>query len=290
MVIATKYSLAYKALSGPSLQQSNFGSNNSKSMHISVEASLKKLQTTYLDLLYVHYWDFKTGIEELMQSLNHLVAQGKVLYLGVSDTPAWVVAKANAYARHHGLRPFSVYQGRWSAAERDFEREIIAMCRDEGMGICPWGALGGGYFKPTSSTTEQSAGGRNIPSLRTGKEAEVSAVLEKIATSRSPQLPLTSVALAYVLHKTPYVTPIVGGRKISHLKQNIEALSIQLSEQEIDEIEQAYPFDVGFPGNFLSGGDKRGVKGPEDVVFTKRSGNFDFVKAAKPVVPHTRSE
>ena len=79
-----------------------------------------------------------------MQSLNHLVAARKVLYLGISDTPAWVVAQANAYARQHGLRPFSLYQGRWSAAERDFEREIIPMCKSEGMGLAPWGTLGGG--------------------------------------------------------------------------------------------------------------------------------------------------
>lgn len=81
-----------------------------------------------------------------MQSLNNLVRQGKVLYLGISDTPAWVVAKANAYARQHGLRPFSVYQGRYSALIRDLERDIIPMCRDEGMAIHPWGVLGSGML------------------------------------------------------------------------------------------------------------------------------------------------
>lgn len=105
-------------------------------MHTSVEASLKKLQTDYIDLLYVHWWDFSASIPELMQSLNHLVAQGKVLYLGVSDTPAWVVSKANQYARDHGLRQFCVYQGNWNAALRDLEREIIPMCREEGVSSC----------------------------------------------------------------------------------------------------------------------------------------------------------
>lgn len=79
-----------------------------------------------------------------MQSLNTLVSQGKVLYLGVSDTPAWVVMKANCYAREHGLRPFSVYQGRFSAHIRDLERDIIPMCQDQGMAINPWGVLGSG--------------------------------------------------------------------------------------------------------------------------------------------------
>ncbi|ETI24632.1 hypothetical protein G647_04001 [Cladophialophora carrionii CBS 160.54] len=144
MVITSKFASAYKVFSEPGLQQSNFGGNGSKSLHLSVEASLAKLQTSYLDLLYVHYWDFTTGVKELMQSLNYLVQQRKVLYLGVSDTPAWVVVKANAYARHLGLRPFSVYRGRWSAAERDLERDIVPMCKDEGMDITVWGGLGSG--------------------------------------------------------------------------------------------------------------------------------------------------
>ena len=85
-----------------------------------------------------------------MQSLNTLVSQGKVLYLGISDTPAWVVVKANAYAREHGLRPFSVYQGRYSALSRDLERDVIPMCRDEGMAIHPWGVLGSGMSMSSS--------------------------------------------------------------------------------------------------------------------------------------------
>ncbi|OAP61686.1 hypothetical protein AYL99_03889 [Fonsecaea erecta] len=291
MVLATKYSSAYKVFSEPHLQQSNFGANSTKSLVLSVEASLKKLRTTYIDLLYVHYWDFTTGVEEMMQSLNQLVQSGKVLYLGISDTPAWIVAKANAYARHHGLRPFSVYQGRWSAAQRDFERDIIPMCRDEGMGLAPWGALGGGYFKPSSSqpTTEQQGGGgggRNMAAVTTGKEAQVSRVLEKVANARKPAVPLTSIALAYVMHKSPYVTPIVGGRKLSHLRQNIEALTIRLTPAEIDEIESAYPFDVGFPMNFINGNNpKAAIRGPEDIALTKRLGHFDFVQGSQPILP-----
>ncbi|OQU94892.1 hypothetical protein CLAIMM_01178 [Cladophialophora immunda] len=256
MVIATKYSSAYKVFSEPQLQQSNFGANSTKSLVLSVEASLKKLRTSYIDLLYVHYWDFTTGIEEMMQSLNQLVQSGKVLYLGISDTPAWVVAKANAYARHHGLRPFSVYQGR-----------------------CP-----GRRLLQASQPAEQ--GGRNMASIQTGKEAQVSLVLEKVANARTPAVPLTSIALAYVMHKTPYVTPIVGGRKLSHLRQNIEALTIRLSPQEIDEIESAYPFDVGFPMNFIAGNNPKGpVRGPEDISLTKRMGHFDFVQGLQPILP-----
>lgn len=194
--IATKYTAAYKSHLRDSVQQSNYGGNSRKSLHVSIEQSLKKLQTDYIDLLYVHYYDFSTGIPELMQSLNHLVAQRKVLYLGISDTPAWVVVKANCYARERGLTQFSVYQGRWSAAERDFEREIIPMCKDEGMSLAPWGALGGGYFK---SPGETKTGGRTL-NVSTGKEEQVSVVLDRIAKKKGTLV--TSVALAYVLHKS----------------------------------------------------------------------------------------
>lgn len=230
MVVATKFTSAYKVFSEPSLQQSNFGTNNSKSLALSVEASLRKLQTHYIDVLYVHYWDMTTGVEELMQSLNHLIASGKVLYLGISDCPAWVVVKANDYARHHGLRPFSVYQGRWSAAERDFERDIIPMCIDQGMGIAPWGALGGGYFKPTQQSGPADPG-RNMPSVATGKEAEVSRVLENCSfqiDTRAIDLDCPSIRLAQntkrvshrrraqvepleVKHRSPCNPPFAGG-------------------------------------------------------------------------------
>ena len=94
----------------------------------------------------IHNWDFATGVAELMQSLNTLVQQGKVLYLGISDTPAWLVVSANCYAREHGLRPFSVYQGRFGAHARDMEREIIPMCKAEGMAIQAWGVIGNGML------------------------------------------------------------------------------------------------------------------------------------------------
>lgn len=134
MVVATKFTTGYKADKGTKLIQSNFGGNNAKGMKHSVEASLKKLQTDYIDLLWVHWWDYSTSIEEVMYYLNDLVVSGKVIYLGISDTPAWIVSKANEFARAHHLRPFVVYQGQWSAADRDFERDIIPMCKSEQMG------------------------------------------------------------------------------------------------------------------------------------------------------------
>lgn len=249
MVIATKFSSVFPAPSKLIPIKSNYSGNHAKSLHVSLEASLKKLQTSYIDLLYVHWWDFSTSIPELMQSLHHMVVARKVLYLGISDTPAWIVSKANEYARCHGYTQFSVYQGKWSAADRDFERDILPMCEQEGMALCPWGALGRGNFKSAAEFEE----GGNSEGRKMGPPSEdakkVSRVLEKLAGKKNTLI--TSVAQAYVMHKAPYVFPIIGGRKLEHLKANIAALAVELSDEEIDEIESAAPFDVGFPMSML---------------------------------------
>ena len=283
MVIATKFTTGYKAHEGfDGIIQSNFLGNNAKSLRLSVDASLKKLQTSYIDLLYLHWWDFTTSIPEIMHSLNTLVEQGKVLYLGISDTPAWIVSKANEYARQKGLRQFVVYQGQWSAAARDFERDILHMVAAEGMGLAPWGALGGGKFKTRAQQEAAKGEGRNM-GAPSEKEIQVAEALQKMAERKNTAL--TSVALAYVLHKAPYVFPIVGGRKIEHLKGNIEALALELSQQDMDEIEDAAEFDVGFPLSFLGQGKPKGAKGPADVFLTSLVGHFDYVEGSAPIRP-----
>lgn len=283
MVIATKFTTNFRAGHGDTEIMANFTGNGTKSMHVSVNASLKKLQTDYIDLLYVHWWDFSTSIPELMQSLNNLVVSGKVLYLGVSDTPAWVVSKANEYARNHGMRTFSVYQGRWSAASRDFEREIIPMARAEGMALAPWGALGGGKFKTEEQRRNVEAGRSSEP---TEAEVRVSRALEAVAKRKNTLI--TSVAQAYVMHKAPYVFPIVGGRTVEHLRANIEALTLALSDDDIREIEAATPFDLGFPNNFLWG--EREPDHPGKVWLLNMTATFDYVPESRPIVPKKAGE
>jgi aryl-alcohol dehydrogenase-like predicted oxidoreductase len=135
----------------------------------------------------VHWWDFTTSVEEVMHGLNTLVSAGKVLYLGVSDTPAWVVVKANAYARAHGLRPFSVYQGKWNALCRDMEREIIPMCRDQGMAIAAWAPLGQGRFKTAVAREAAHAGGGRSAQM-SEDEVKVSEALEAVAKVKRTSL------------------------------------------------------------------------------------------------------
>ena len=132
-----------------------------------------------------------------MHALHHVVAAGKVLYLGISDTPAFIVSKANEYTRQQGLTPFAVYQGHWSATMRDFEREILSMCEMEGMAIAPWGILGRGNFRAAADYDKAKEEGRKS-AQPTENQKKVAAVLEKLAKSKDTVI--TSVAMAYVMH------------------------------------------------------------------------------------------
>ncbi|KAF1958227.1 Aldo/keto reductase [Byssothecium circinans] len=286
IILATKFSGSQTAQLGDSVIQSNFGGNSAKNIYTSFARSLRNLRTTYIDIFYVHYFDNTTSIPELMRALHTLISTRQVLYLGISDTPAWLVVKANCYARQHGLTPFSVYQGQWSAACRDFEREIVPMCLDEGLAMAPWGVLAGGGFKGAvkagDGNEDVKEEGRKTTVGRTGKEDVVGSVLQSIA-EKHDTLP-TSVALAYIMAKAPYVFPILGGRKISHLESNISALGLRLREEEKKEIDNAYGFEMGFPHSFLNPANAM-VLGPQDNALNERHGTFDWVKGVRAIEP-----
>ncbi|KAF9876539.1 hypothetical protein CkaCkLH20_05947 [Colletotrichum karsti] len=252
--MATKFTTQYRKQElGPG-KCVNYSGNHKKSLHLSVRDSLRKLQTDYIDLLYIHWWDWTTSIEELMDSLHILVEQGKVLYLGVSDTPAWVVSAANTYARAHGKTPFSVYQGRWNVLIRDLERDIIPMCRHYGMAIAPWDVLGGGKLQTKKQLAEREKAGEGLRGMfgpgQSEEHRKASEVLEEVAKEVGTES-IQQIALAYVMQKAHYVFPIVGGRKVEHLHDNIKALSIHLTEDQIKKIEGYKEFDIGFPMNFI---------------------------------------
>ncbi|KAK0190160.1 NADP-dependent oxidoreductase domain-containing protein [Armillaria mellea] len=261
VVIATKYTMNFKRGNDSIQQKVNYTGNGNKSLQISVKSSLKKLRTDYIDILYVHWWDYETSIQEVMNSLHNLVVEGKVLYLGVSDTPAWVVSRANMYAQVHGKTPFAIYQGHWSLLDRSFEREIIPMARTLGLALAPWDVLGGGKFRTDAEEEERRQSGekgRVIAGLGVGwerneNEKKISRALEKVAGEVGAKN-IRSVALAYVMQKTPYVFPLIGGRKVEHLESNLEALDIALSKEQIEYLESILPFDPGFPNAMIGDG------------------------------------
>ncbi|KAH8549026.1 voltage-gated shaker-like K+ channel, subunit [Umbelopsis sp. PMI_123] len=195
--------------------------------------------------------------------LTYFICIGGII-LSVFPSSCMVVIKANQYARDHDLRQLVVYQGLWNAAIRDFEREIIPMSL--------WGVLGQGYFQ----TEEAFKEGKPFSDL----DKAVSKILEKVANAHNTNITST---------KSLYVFPIVGGRKLEHIKGNIEALSIFLTNEEIAEIETAYIYDQGFPHTFLSGSLVFGTElrvsatTPGDIWLTKSLGTFQWVESAKPI-------
>ncbi|KAK5688861.1 hypothetical protein LTS10_000840 [Elasticomyces elasticus] len=241
---------------------SNYGGDNSKALMLTVENSLKSLRTTYLDVLYVHWWDFVTSPAELMRSLNRLVEAGTVLYLGASNMPAWFVVKCNAYARQF-----------------DMEREILAMCEAEQMAIAPYEVLVGGRFKTPEQIKQQKDQRTELYPDGVATFHKVGAVLARIGEKKATLL--TSIAMAYVMQKQAYVFPLIGGRKIDHLMANIEALSVALDDEDIRAIEAATDWAPGFPYDVLTiGGPFNGV---EDLALL--TGTYDYVRRPAAIRP-----
>ncbi|KAF9461957.1 NADP-dependent oxidoreductase domain-containing protein [Collybia nuda] len=284
IVLATKYSIMYKVGDDSSsiAQKVNYVGNSSKSLKLSIRDSLRKLRTDYVDILYVHYWDYETPVSEIMNSLHNLIVEGKVLYLGISDTPAWVVSQANMYANLHGKTPFSIYQGEWNVMDRSFERDIIPMAKSLGIALAPWNVLGGGKFRTDAEEEERRRSdehGRTITGSweRNEDEVKISRALEKVATELGTKN-VRAVAIAYVMQKAPYVFPVLGARKVEQLKSNIEALDISLSPEQMKYLEGILPFDRGFPTGFF--GD-----GTEYNFFLKSAAKYSKQPGVQPIAP-----
>jgi aryl-alcohol dehydrogenase-like predicted oxidoreductase len=282
LFIATKFTTQYRSYELTKQKAVNYSGNHKKSLNLSLRDSLKKLNTDYIDLLYLHWWDWSTSIPEVMDSLHILVEQGKVLYLGISDTPAWIVSAANTYAIQQGKTPFSVYQGRWNIMLRDFERDIIPMARHFGMALCPWDVLGGGKFQTKKQIEARKQQGEGLRSLmgggQTEEEEKISEALEKVGAEHGTEN-ITTIALAYVMQKTSNVFPIVGGRKVEHLKANIEALTIHLTDKQIEYLESILNFDIGFPGTFVGDDPRTGKAAP----MVANAAPILYGKFAKPI-------
>ena len=284
MVIATKFTTDYRSHAVGKGNAPNACGNHKRSMILSVRDSLRKLQTDFIDVLYLHWWDHTTSIEEIMDSLHILVEQGKVMYLGISDSPAWVVSAANTYARAHGKTPFSIYQGRWNVMRRDFERDILPMARHFGMALAPWDVLGSGHFQSAKQVEARKKAGEGLRTMlgseQTEEEKHISEALATVAAEHGIES-VTAIALAYVLCKAPNVFPLVGGRKIEHLHDNIQALTIRLTDKQIEFLESATQFDVGFPNNFI--GVDPAINGGQHSMLMGTAGHIDYVQASRAV-------
>ncbi|MBL8062328.1 MAG: aldo/keto reductase [Anaerolineales bacterium] len=247
-VIATKYTLTERK-SDP-----NFGGNHRKNMMRSVEGSLERLGTDFIDLLYLHMWDYMTPIDEVMRSLDDLVRAGKVLYVGISDTPAWVISQANILADLRGWSRFAAMQAPFSVADRALERELIPMAEAHDMSVLTWGVLEGGELtgKYNASSDEPKRSKDTSERIKA-----IASILMDIAqeVGRTP----SQVAVNWVRQKSRNIIPILGARSEKHLKDNLGCLEFALTEEQIKHLNEASPIDFGFPHSFLHSDHVRGL-------------------------------
>ena len=219
-----------------------------------LETSLRRLRTDYVDLFWLHMWDGTTPIEEVVRALDDLVSSGKVLYVGISDTPAWVVSQAVALADLRGWARFIAVQAPYSLADRDVERELLPMARSLDLAFTPWGMLEGGaltgkYLEETGDARRYDGAGPRTNSLA----REVVAVADEIGATPA------RVAIAWVRAQPWHIVPIVGARTEAQLRDNIGALEVDLSPEHLGRLSDASGFNLGFPRDFLESEDVRGL-------------------------------
>jgi aryl-alcohol dehydrogenase (NADP+) len=208
------------------------------------EASLRRLGTDYIDLYQIHRWDYGTPIEETLEALNDLVRSGKVLYIGASSMFAYQFASTLYLADLHGWSRFVSMQNHYNLIYREEEREMMPLCRDEGVGIIPWSPLARGFLAGNRShdksgeTTRAQTDAYAQNMYYADDDFKVVDALTKVAQSRGVNNP--QVALAWVLNKPGITAPIIGATKMQHLEDAIAALDIKLREDEIAEVEKAY--------------------------------------------------
>jgi len=239
-VIATKYTLSLDR------DDPNAGGNHRKSMVRALEQSLRRLGTDYVDLLWLHMRDDLTPIEEAVRALDDQVRLGKVLHVGISDSPAWVAAQANTLADLRGWSPFAALQIPYSAASRDAERELLPMAAALGLAVVPWGVLGAGVL--TGKPAEERRWPEDGVSERT--EGVVQA-LRDVADARECTPSQVAIAWARQRPSPPTIIPIVAATREEQIVENLAAAEISLEPAEIEAIDEAGKQQLGFPRDFL---------------------------------------
>jgi aryl-alcohol dehydrogenase-like predicted oxidoreductase len=271
-VVATKFTLAMRA------GDPNTAGNSRKNLTQALHHSLRRLGTEYVDLLWVHAWDFTTGVEEVMRGLDDVVRAGKVLAVGVSDAPAWIVSQANTLASLRGWSPFAALQIEYSLIERTVERELVPMADAFGLTLTPWAPLGGGvltgkYSRGAGAPEDSKRTGgnerrineRNMRIART-----VDAIADELGKSSA------QVATNWVRQRGPNVVPIVGARKATQIQDVLGCLDFTLGESHLARLEEVSKVELGFPREFLANDYVRAI------VYSDQKDRIDLPKAALP--------
>ena len=248
IVLATKYT------NGLGDENPNGSGNHRKSMVQSVEGSLKRLNTDYIDILWLHTWDFMTPAEEVMRAFDDLVRAGKVLYIGVSDTPAWVVSQCNTLAQLRGWTQFIGLQIEYSLIQRTVERELLPMANTMEIGVTAWSPLANGWLtgKYTNGKNDGESKRLDDESMqgfmeKSDRNTNIAKEVDKVAQQTGYSSP--QIALSWLLSKG--VIPIVGARKVSHVEDNLKCVDVKLSPEQIKQLDDVSQIKLGFPHDFF---------------------------------------
>jgi aryl-alcohol dehydrogenase-like predicted oxidoreductase len=243
-VVGTKYTLFTRK------EDPNFSGNHRKNMMQALDASLKRLNTDFIDLYWLHAWDFTTPEEEVLRALDDMIRAGKIHYIGVSDTPAWIVSRMNAIAELRGWTQFVGLQIKYSLLERTVERELLPMARKLDVAVTPWAVLGGGILSGKYNKNKDEEGRAKIYKSINDDNLKIAAEVIKVADEigKTP----SQVALNWVRQQPGVIIPIIGAKTNKQLKDNLECLSFTLSEKQLAQLNEASKIDLGFPHEFLS--------------------------------------
>ncbi len=246
--------LATKFFGNMFLGDPNGGGASRKAIHAQLHESLRRLQTDYIDLYWLHCWDRNTPIEETLRALDDIVAAGKVRYIGFSDTPAWKVAQAQVTAHLRGWSPIVALQIEYSLLERTVEGELVPMARELGLGITPWsplkgGALSGKYKRADKGSHKFDRGAFLEGTLADDRTYDVAEVCEQVA--REAGTTTARVALAWVQSQPGVASTIIGARTLSQLDDNVQALDVHLTPSQLQRLADASKPKLNFPADFL---------------------------------------
>ncbi|GAA4519790.1 aldo/keto reductase [Actinoallomurus oryzae] len=272
LVLATKYT----TLRRPG--DPNSGGGHRKSLFASVEASLRQLNTDYIDLLYLHVWDFTTPVEEILRGMDDLVRQGKLLYVAICNAPAWQVSRMQAIADLRGWSPLVALQIEYNLIERTGERDLIPMAREMGLGVVPYSPLAGGlltgkYGRDDLTATNVVSGDSNRKSFNlalgmvTERNLAIADVVKEVATEmgRTP----AQVGLAWTLRNPGVTAPIIGARTPAQLEDNLGALEVDFTAAQLARLDEASAIELGFPHDMLASDHIRNVTAGDLTIETR---------------------
>lgn len=246
IVLATKYSLYNEK------GEVNSTGNNRKNMIRSLEKSLTRLKTDYVDVLYLHAWDGLTPLEEIMRTFDDLITAGKVLYIGLSDTPAWIVSRADTMAELRGWHRVVATQAEYSLITRDAERDILPMADALDIAVTAWaplagGALTGKYLQGNSAAKRLKEGSKRL------NENSVKIAKEVVSIAEESGCHPAAVAINWVMKRSQVVIPVIGARTADQMAVNLSYKDVTLSDKQIERLNTVSAIELGFPHDFLNG-------------------------------------